>query len=180
LLTAKAATIDGEIAALDQNGKSSFQLLQSYGKTKQTPLVYYAFDLLFLDGTDLRSRPLTERRKLLANLLKKAPDNIRFSQELRAPETRFCEWRVSSASRPDGGRKYFGAFLVGYNGPAGRLLYAGRVGSGFSERALAELYIYNGLQTIRRATCPFVNLPEKRPGRWGLGITSCHETVRMG
>jgi bifunctional non-homologous end joining protein LigD len=82
-LTAKAATIDGEIAALDQNGKSSFQLLQSYGKTKQTPLVYYAFDLLFLDGTDLRSRALTERRKLLANLLKKAPDNIRFSEELR-------------------------------------------------------------------------------------------------
>jgi bifunctional non-homologous end joining protein LigD len=48
--------------------------------------------------------------------------------------------------------------------------YAGRVGSGFSERALAELY--NGLRTIRRARCPFVNLPEKRPGRWGLGITS--------
>jgi bifunctional non-homologous end joining protein LigD len=83
LLTARAATIDGEIAALDQNGKSSFQLLQSYGKTKQTPLVYYAFDLLVLDGTDLRSRPLTERRELLANLLKKAPDNIRFSEELR-------------------------------------------------------------------------------------------------
>jgi len=79
----RSGTIDGEIAALDQNGKSSFQLLQSYGKTKQTPLVYYAFDLLFLDGTDLRSRPLTERRKLLANLLKKAPDNIRFSEELR-------------------------------------------------------------------------------------------------
>jgi len=35
---------------------------------------------------------------------------------------------------------------------------------------LAELY--KGLQTIRRATCPFVNLPEKRPGRRGLGITS--------
>jgi hypothetical protein len=35
---------------------------------------------------------------------------------------------------------------------------------------LAELY--NGLRTLRRATCPFVNLPEERPGRWGLGITS--------
>jgi bifunctional non-homologous end joining protein LigD len=208
LLTAKAATIDGEIAALDQNGKSSFQLLQSYGKTKQTPLVYYAFDLLFLDGTDLRSRPLTERRKLLANLLKKAPDNIRFSGELRGagdevlrvarqfglegliakrPDSRYesgrrsrswvkvklthqQEFVVGGYTLPDGGRKYFGALLVGYNGSAGRLLYAGRVGSGFSERALAELY--KGLQTIRHATCPFVNLPEKRPGRWGLGITS--------
>src|SRR5271165_4310375 len=51
-LTAKQATIDGEIAALDDQGRASFQLLQSYGKTKKSPLVYYAFDLLFLDGTD--------------------------------------------------------------------------------------------------------------------------------
>jgi bifunctional non-homologous end joining protein LigD len=46
-LTAKQATIDGEIAALDDRGRSSFQLLQSYGKGKRIPLVYYAFDLLF-------------------------------------------------------------------------------------------------------------------------------------
>jgi bifunctional non-homologous end joining protein LigD len=61
LLTARSATIDGKITALDQNGKSSFQLLQSYGKAKQTPLAYHAFDLLFLEGTDLHSRPLIER-----------------------------------------------------------------------------------------------------------------------
>jgi bifunctional non-homologous end joining protein LigD len=82
-LTAKQATIDGEIAALDYEGRSSFQLLQSYGKAKKTPLVYYAFDLLFLDGTDLRARPLVERRKRLATLLKKAPPNIRFSEALQ-------------------------------------------------------------------------------------------------
>ena len=40
--------IDVEIAALDSEGKSSFQLLQSYGIGKRTPLVYYAFDLLNL------------------------------------------------------------------------------------------------------------------------------------
>jgi len=50
-LNAKQAIIDGEIAALDDEGKSSFQLLQSYGKAKQTSLVYYAFDLLFLEGS---------------------------------------------------------------------------------------------------------------------------------
>jgi bifunctional non-homologous end joining protein LigD len=61
LLTANKVTIDGEITALDENGKSSFQLLQSYGTGKQIPLVYQAFDLLFLDGTDLRPRPLIER-----------------------------------------------------------------------------------------------------------------------
>ena len=83
LLTAKNVIIDGDVAVLDSEGKSSFQLLQSYGSGKRTPLVYYAFDLLLLEGADLRSRPLVERRKLLAYLLKKAPDNIRFSEELR-------------------------------------------------------------------------------------------------
>jgi bifunctional non-homologous end joining protein LigD len=76
-------TIDGEITALDEQGRSSFQLLQSYGSSQQTPLVYYAFDLLSLEGTDLRSRPLIERRNVLAKLLEKALDNIRFSQELQ-------------------------------------------------------------------------------------------------
>ena len=66
LLRAKSAIIDGEITALDDEGKSSFQLLQLYGIGKRTPLVYYAFDLLFFDGTDLRARPLIERRNLLS------------------------------------------------------------------------------------------------------------------
>jgi len=69
---------------------------------------------------------------------------------------------------PEGSRKYFGALLVGYYGPDG-LLFAGRVGTGFSEKALATLY--EGMRKIKRATCPFLNLPEIRPGRWGLGIT---------
>jgi ATP-dependent DNA ligase len=90
-LRAKDFILDGEIAALDPNGKTSFQLLQSYGIRKQIPLVYYAFDLLNLEGTDLRSRPLIERRKLLAKLLKKAPDNIRFSEELQGSREELLE-----------------------------------------------------------------------------------------
>jgi bifunctional non-homologous end joining protein LigD len=82
-LPAKSATLDGEIVAVDQNGRPSFQLLQGYGKTHNTWLVYYAFDLLFLEGTDLRSRPLIERRRRLAKLPKKAPENIKFSEELQ-------------------------------------------------------------------------------------------------
>ena len=205
-LPAKSATLDGEIVALDQHGRPSFQLLQGYGKSKRSPIVYYAFDLVFLDGTDLRSRPLIERRKLLEKLLKKAPDNIRFSQELQGkreellqvvrqfqlegliakrPDSRYESGRRSGAwvkvkltqqeefviggyTPPEGSRKYFGALFVGYYGPDG-LLFAGRVGTGFSEKALAELY--GGLQKIKRETCPFVNLPEKRSGRWGQGIT---------
>jgi bifunctional non-homologous end joining protein LigD len=62
---------------------------------------------------------------------------------------------------------YFGSLLVGCYGPDG-LLFAGRVGTGFSEKVLAALY--DGLQKIRRESCPFVNLPERKPGRWGQGI----------
>jgi ATP dependent DNA ligase domain len=71
------------------------------------PLVYYAFDLLSLDSADLRSRPLTQRRKLLAKLLKKAPGNIKFCEEL--PGTKEELLRVAKqfqlegliAKRPD-------------------------------------------------------------------------------
>ena len=76
LLSVKNAIIDGEITVLDDHGKFSCQLLQSYTASRQATLVYYAFGLLFLDGTGLRSQPLAEHRKLLARLLKKAPDNI--------------------------------------------------------------------------------------------------------
>jgi bifunctional non-homologous end joining protein LigD len=58
--------------------------------------------------------------------------------------------------------------LIGYYGSDG-LLFAGRVGTGFSERALATLY--EGMQKIKRTSCPFINLLERKPGRWGLGIT---------
>jgi bifunctional non-homologous end joining protein LigD len=61
-LSAENAIIDGEIAALDESGRSSFQLLQNYGSDQKSPIVYYGFDLLSLEGTDLRSRPLVKRR----------------------------------------------------------------------------------------------------------------------
>jgi bifunctional non-homologous end joining protein LigD len=46
-------------------------------------------------------------------------------------------------------------------------VFAGRVGTGFSEKIPASLAIAK----LRRDTCPFINLPEKSKGRWGLGIT---------
>ena len=205
-LKAKSFIIDGEIAALDEQGRSSFQLLQFYALRKGIPLVYYAFDLLSLDGADLRAQSLIERRKLLAALLKKAPPNIRLSEELRGSKeellklarqfrlegliakrpdslyeagrrsgawvkvklTQQQEFVIGGYTPPEGSRQYFGALLVGYHGPDG-LLFAGRVGTGFSEKALEHLY--DGLQKIIRPTCPFINLPEKSKGRWGLGIT---------
>jgi bifunctional non-homologous end joining protein LigD len=205
-LIGKSFIIDGEVAALDQHGRSSFQLLQSYGTRKGIPLVYYAFDLLSLEGTDLRSRPLIERRAQLTKLLKNAPETVRFSEELQGsreellrvaqqfqlegliakrPQSTYEAGRRSGAwvkvkltqqqefviggyTPLERSRKYFGALLVGYYGSEG-LLFAGRVGTGFSEKALATLY--EGMEQIKRTTCPFANLPEKRPGRWGQGIT---------
>jgi len=83
LLPTDRVILDGEIAALDEKSRSSFQLLQLFKKSGDVPLVYYVFDLLFLDGKDRGNQPLSARRKLLAKLLVKAPENIRFSDELR-------------------------------------------------------------------------------------------------
>jgi hypothetical protein len=71
LLPADHVILDGEIVALDEKGRSSFQLLQVYKSSeRRVPLVYYVFDLLFLDGKDLRKEPLAARRKLLAAVLR--------------------------------------------------------------------------------------------------------------
>jgi bifunctional non-homologous end joining protein LigD len=72
------AIIDGEICALDENGAPDFAALQaalSEGKTDL--LVYFAFDLLFEGGEDLRTRAVTERKERLQQLLSKAGDDAR-------------------------------------------------------------------------------------------------------
>ena len=59
LLAVQQVILDGEIATLDEKGRSSFQLLQDYKSSEQrVPLVYYVFDLPFLEGKDLRGQPL--------------------------------------------------------------------------------------------------------------------------
>lgn len=60
--------IDGELVALDEKGRSRFQLLQNALRAK-VRLQYCAFDLLFLDGKDLRALPLLERKRMLQRLL---------------------------------------------------------------------------------------------------------------
>src|SRR6516162_4401267 len=84
LLAVEHVVLDGEIVALDEKGRSSFQLLQDYKSSEQrVPLVYYVFDLLFAGGKDLRKEPLSTRRKLLVDILKKSPPNIRVSEGLQ-------------------------------------------------------------------------------------------------
>ena len=64
--------IDGEVVALDEHGISNFGSLQSALSEGRTgDLVYFAFDLLYVDGRDLRATPLTQRKELLENLLQR-------------------------------------------------------------------------------------------------------------
>jgi bifunctional non-homologous end joining protein LigD len=72
-LKCRTALIDGEIAVPDATGHTDFGALQDALATGSGNLTYYAFDLLHLDGRDLRARPLHERKRMLQGLLKGAP-----------------------------------------------------------------------------------------------------------
>lgn len=75
--------IDGEIAALDKKGRSSFQLLQAYElHEEQPPLCYYAFDLLHLKREELTGMPLMERKEALRALFEDS-DVVRYSASLQ-------------------------------------------------------------------------------------------------
>ncbi len=69
--------VDGEVCALDENGRPSFSAMQQ--GAPGTPLVYEVFDVLELDGEPALDRPLTERRALLAGLLDKRVANVQIS-----------------------------------------------------------------------------------------------------
>jgi bifunctional non-homologous end joining protein LigD len=73
--------LDGEIVALDANGKPSFQALQHAPVTGSKPrqVYYYAFDLLNLEGRDTTGLPLVERKRLLEKVLAEAPAHVRFA-----------------------------------------------------------------------------------------------------
>ncbi len=82
-LDAQDLIVDGEIVALDERGRSSFQLLQAYDLGSERPnIFFYVFDLLQLNGRDLRKLPLMERKDQLDKLLGKPPGVIRYSAAL--------------------------------------------------------------------------------------------------
>src|SRR5262245_25591021 len=89
------AVFDGEVVVVDNEGKSHFQLLQNYQRTGRGRLVYYVFDLLYLDGNDLRQLPLTRRKELLAEILDDLPD-VRFSDHVEDQGTEFFDAAVAA------------------------------------------------------------------------------------
>jgi bifunctional non-homologous end joining protein LigD len=93
-LNAKTAILDGEIVALDEHGRSSFSLMQQRTGFRERgrrvipkpeiPILYYAFDLLYLDGDDLRRVPLEQRKAALASILITPNDILRLSDHFVA------------------------------------------------------------------------------------------------
>jgi len=84
--------IDGEVVALDDEGRSSFQLLQAREmEGRKSPVYFYAFDLLQLDGKSLVGLPLEARKNVLEKLCADAGDPIRYSGAIGGDATRLLE-----------------------------------------------------------------------------------------
>ena len=82
-LPARAALLDGEIVVLDERGRSSFRLLQQLGANRRG-LAFFAFDLLALEGEDLKPLPLQERKRRLQELIGQRRSAIRYTPHFEA------------------------------------------------------------------------------------------------
>jgi bifunctional non-homologous end joining protein LigD len=206
-LPVREYVIDGEVVALDEGGRSSFQLLQGLEmEGRKAPLRLYVFDLLQLDGKSLLGLPLEQRKQVLAKICENVGDPIRYSGEISGdvksllaevkrrglegligkqrnsvyePGRRSGTWIklkcvneqefvIGGYTPPAGSRKYFGAILVGYY-EIGKLRFAGKVGSGFTEKSLSMLH--KKFREEEHDDCPFLDLPSKQGGEWVQGIT---------
>lgn len=208
---AKVAILDGEVVALDADGRPSFHELQhrmhvaSPAKSRQlsrlNPVVYMIFDLLHLDGEDLCDLPYTERRARLEALglegrCWRVPPRYPAEGEAlleaarrtglegimaKRPNSRYrpgersSDWqKVKLVGRqelvlggwlPGGGRLegLLGALLVGYY-EEGRLRFAGKVGTGFTEDDRER--VCAALKPLERRECPFAERPPYKEARY--------------
>ncbi len=194
VLKGRAAVVDGEMVVAGENGIPDFGALQAYVKNKRAGgLNYVLFDLLALDGEDLRGLPLIERKRRLKGLLKEVSPVISYSghtdkmgkRELAALKARGLEGIVAKRKNStysegrkgdwvklkfrndrefaiggyslseDGGLK---SILVGFY-EDGKLKFAGRVGTGFTEESRFSLV--KKFAAISRKTSPFSSLPKE-------------------
>jgi bifunctional non-homologous end joining protein LigD len=193
------ALLDGEIVALDENGRPSFQALHHQSAHI---LVYYAFDVLHVNGRDTIKVPLTERRSQLAGIvastrvlrsdpLPGTPGQIeqavrglqlegivaKRQHSIYEPGRRSSAWvKVKFNRRQEfviGGYKpnatNIESLVVGYY-EAGKLHFAGRVRAGLTPLVRAD--IFRRLAPDRIDRCPFADLPNTRQSHWGEGVTA--------
>ena len=82
------AVLDGEVVVLNEKGQSNFSSLQNWRSEADGELIYYVFDLLWLDGRDLTGLPLSERRQLLESIIPTVGP-VRYSESFTASGTKF-------------------------------------------------------------------------------------------
>ena len=91
-LSAREAVIDGEACVVDDAGRPSFGLLQEWlGGTSTAKITYVVFDLLWLDGRDLRALAIEQRRELLEALVRDAPAPISLSKMIEGELTELLD-----------------------------------------------------------------------------------------
>ena len=97
-LPVKTAWLDGEVVVMEKDGRTSFQALQNVLSNDSGTLHYFIFDLMYLDGYDLRRSPLVERKRTLEALLAAAPEALRFSSHIQGSGAEFfrqaCKLRL--------------------------------------------------------------------------------------
>ncbi len=195
------AVLDGEIVVVDEKGEPDFQMLQDYHKSKKGHLLYYVFDLLYLQGHDLTGLPLLKRKELLKKILPvshkiKFSDHVvrdgvlffkvvkekglegviaKRSQSAYRMGKRSKEWLkvkthltqegvIAGFTEPKGGRKDFGALVLGVF-KRNELIFIGHIGGGFSAKTLKE--VREKLNPLIRKMCPFKVEPQTNtPVTW--------------
>jgi len=85
------AILDGEIVALKDDGAADFGALQNWKNTQRSKLIYYVFDILWLEGYSLLTLNLTDRRKLLEKVIPKEHSNIKRSEAYQTSGIDFFE-----------------------------------------------------------------------------------------
>src|SRR5215471_1777490 len=201
-LHAAQAYLDGELCGVGPDGITSFNIVQLASDTgNAAALVFFLFDLLHLDGEDLRPRPLIQRKERLGALLANTSPSLHFSDHVVGQGPAFygkacamhvegivskrtdapytpsnrglwrkvkclnrAEFVVVGWSEPEGRRPYLGALLLGYYDPDGKLIYAGRVGSGIENAELERLR--RRLQPLATNTMP-LDVAPPRGSRFG-------------
>jgi bifunctional non-homologous end joining protein LigD len=201
-LNARQAYLDGELCGVGPDGITSFNIVQLVSdRGNAAALVFFLFDLLHLDGEDLRARPLIERKERLATLLVNTALSLHLSDHVVGQGPAFYDkacamhvegivskrtdapytpgnrglWRkvkclnraefvVVGWSEPEGRRPYLGALLLGYYDPDGKLIYAGRVGTGIDYAELERLW--RRLQPLATDRMP-LDAPPPRSTRFG-------------
>jgi ATP-dependent DNA ligase len=155
---AKTAYLDGELCGMGDDGLPSFSQTQAASDgSRGVRLIYFAFDLLHLDGR-------LGHEGVVSKMINApyAPGNRglwRKSKCLSRQEFVVVGWTDPEASRP-----HLGALLLGYYDDDGKLTYAGRVGAGIPAKVLADLR--RRLDALARSTPP-LSAPPPRETRFG-------------